>query len=92
MTANRSEELTARYTRRKIERIVQKTCRAHWEAIKEYGTLSADEILAIGVNLMMTLTVAPLEKLAVEPAEMRRQVVQQMMLMVEKGSDNDQLA
>ncbi len=82
-----TEDLLAKHTRRKVEKIVESTAKAFRQAAEEYGTLSADEILAIGVNLMMQLTVAPLEKMAQDPAQMRHEVIKMMLAMIEQGGE-----
>lgn len=84
---NRTDDLMARRAKRKVEKIVESTSKAFRQAADEYGTLSADEILAIGVNLLMKLTVAPLEKLAADPAQMRKEVAKMMMAMIEQGGE-----
>ena len=82
------DDLMAKRIRRKVETIVESTTKAFRQAAGEYGTLSADEILAIGVNLMMQLTIAPLEKMAADPAQMRKEVVKMMLAMIEQGGED----
>lgn len=82
------DDLMAKRIRRKVETIVESTTKAFRQAADEYGTLSAGEILAIGVNLMMKLTVTPLEKMAADPAQMRQEVVKMILAMIEQGGED----
>lgn len=75
----------ARHSRRKVEQIVQKTYDAFVKASEEYGTLSADELVALGVNLFMNVTVMPMEKLTDKPVRMRCELAKQVALMIRKG-------
>ena len=83
-----ADDLMARRTRRKVETIVESTTKAFRQAAGEYGTLSADELIACGTILLMKLTVAPLEKMAADPAQMRKEVVKMMLAMIEQGGED----
>lgn len=70
--------LMARHARRKVEDIVDKTYRAFREIVGEYGTISADEILAIGFNLLVAITISPLEQMSRDKKTMRREIMAQL--------------
>ena len=78
--------LMARHARRKVDAIVTKTYREFRKIIREYETLSADEIFAIGVNLTMLTTVLPLEKMTDVPAQLRAEITKQFALFIERGT------
>lgn len=84
---SKADLAVAHFTNRKVTHIVERTYRAFREIIKEYETLSADEIFAIGVNLFMHTTIRPLEKMSDRPSELRKELASQLALMMEKGSD-----
>ena len=77
----------AHFDNRKVDEIVRKTYLEFRKIIDKYGTLSADQIFAIGVNLFMNVTVLPLERMSNYPMELRKQLAQQLALMLEKGTD-----
>ncbi len=78
--------LMARHTRRKVDDIVGKTYRQFRKIIAEYEILSADEIFAIGVNLVMMTTIRPLEKMTNDPVLMREEIARQFALFIERGT------
>ncbi len=78
--------LMARHAHRKVDAIVSKTYREFRKIIREYETLSADEIFAIGVNLVMMTTVRPLEKMTTNPALLRAEIAKQFALFIERGT------
>ena len=78
--------LMARAAHRKVERVVQATMAAFFAAIEQEGTLSADEIVAVGINLIMNVMVAPMEKMSAKPREMRIELARQVRLMIERGT------
>ena len=80
------EQISRLYTQKKVERIVTHAYAAFRAMAAEYGTLSADEILACTINLAMAVS-APLGKMSNDPAAMRREVAKQIALMIEKGSE-----
>lgn len=77
--------LVAKSVRRKCESIVKQTYKAFYGIIAEYGTLSVDEILAIGLGLFMRVTVEPLEKLSTDPDAMRQELIDQLTYLVQRG-------
>ena len=79
--------LIARRTKRKVDGVVTKTYRQFRKIIAEEETLSVDEILAIGINLLMMVMVRPLEKMSADPRAMRMELVKQCMLIIEAGSE-----
>lgn len=79
--------LVAKSVRRKCEGIVKQTYKAFYGIIAEYGTLSADEILAIGLGLFMKIAVTPLEKMSNDPAAMREHIVDQLTWLIQQGSE-----
>ena len=77
----------AHYDNRKVNQIVEKTYREFRRIIDEYGTLSADQIFAIGVLVFENITIRPLERMSDRPSELRKELAQQLTLMLEKGTD-----
>ena len=85
--SNDADLAVAHFVNRKCSVIIEKSYRAFRNIIREYETLSADEIFAIGVNLFMATTLRPLEKMSDRPAELRKELSAQLALMIEKGSE-----
>lgn len=84
---SKADLAVAHYNHRKVDEIVRKAYREFHAIIKEYGTLSADQIFAIGINLLMNTTILPLERMSDRPRELRKELAQQASLMIEKGTD-----
>jgi hypothetical protein len=84
---SKTDLTVARYTARKVDSIVLATYKRFYSAIEEYGTLAPDELLAIGLNLFMKITVEPMEKLSPNPKEMRRQLIAQLGKMIKQEGD-----
>lgn len=80
--------LIARHVRRKVESIADTTFGRFRSAAEEYGTLSAEELLAIGASLFMRIAVEPLEKMSHNPKEMRRQLCAQLIKIVKQDDDD----
>jgi hypothetical protein len=85
---NKADLLVAHHTARKVERIVDSAFAAFRAESDKYGTLSADEMLAIGVSLFLAITVKPMEKLSSNPKEMRRQLGWQLVRMMKADGDD----
>ncbi len=82
--------LVARHTHRKVDRIVEKTFEAFRSVAEGYGTLSPDELVAIGVNLFMNITVLPLERMATSPVRMRNQLCKELVKIIRRGSSGSE--
>jgi hypothetical protein len=68
---NDADLLVAKHTRRKCEHIIEKTIETFRNTAAGWGTLSADELLAIGLALFENITVQPLLKMTNNPSKMR---------------------
>lgn len=84
---SKADLAVAHFDNRKVEEIVKKTYREFHRIIEGYGTLSADQIFAIGVLLFQNITIRPLERMSDRPSELRKELAQQLALMLEKGTD-----
>lgn len=83
------DQLMARHTRRKVESISGDTIAAFRLAIKEYGSLSAEELLAIGTQVIMQITILPLERMSDRPLQMRNAMSKVFTKLIKMGSDVD---
>ena len=83
------DHLMARHTRRKVEHIASDTIAAFRLAIREYGTLSADELMAIGTEVIMQITILPLERLSDRPLQMRNAMSKVFAKLIKMGSEAD---
>jgi len=71
------DQALQRRSKRKVEEISQKAYDAFLSAYTDHGsTLSVEEMFAIGMNLLMSITVLPTEKLSNDPYLMRKQLIQ----------------
>ena len=75
---NDADLLVAKHTRRKCERICEQTFAAFRKTADEWGTLSADELIAIGTTLFIKVTLEPLQKMTNNPAKMRYVLTKQL--------------
>ena len=71
-----------RHQKRKVENIVTRTYQAFHDEIAIYGTLSAEEIMTIGLNLIEEIMIKPLQRMSSDPALMRQSVVYQIATLV----------
>jgi hypothetical protein len=67
-----------RHQKRKVENIVTKTYQAFHDEIAIYGTLNAEEIMTIGLNLIEEIMIKPLQRMSNDPQKMRETVVYQI--------------
>lgn len=71
-----------RHQKRKVENIVTKTYQAFHDEIAVYGTLNAEEIMTIGLNLIEEIMIKPLQRMSNDPKLMRESVVYQIATLV----------
>jgi len=83
-----ADSLLAHYSNRKCNAIVEETYHAFLRAIDKYGTLSAEEIAAIGLSLFMNVTIQPLERMSSDPQGLRQEMAQWMAKCIETANDN----
>jgi hypothetical protein len=83
---NSLDMLMARHAHKKVDHIVEQTYGAFRKAIAEYRTLSADELFAIGIHLVMNCCIAPLEKMSKNPQRMRNEMGRQFRDMIQRGT------
>ena len=84
---SKADLAVAHFTNRKVTTIVTRTWDAFLQVSKEWETLSADELVAIGFNLLMNITVLPLEDMARDRNEMREEIARELYSLVMKGSE-----
>lgn len=77
-----------RHMKRKVENIVTKTYQAFHDEISVYGTLNAEEIMTIGLNLIEEIMIKPLQRMSNDPVLMRQSVVYQIAALV--GAEPDE--
>lgn len=77
-----------RHQKRKVEHIVTKTYEAFHDEIAIYGTLNAEEIMTIGLNLIEEIMIKPLQRMSSDPQKMRESVVYQIATLV--GGEPDE--
>jgi hypothetical protein len=70
--------LVAKAIRRKCEKIIDASFAAFRKTADEWGTLSADELIAIGTTLFIKVTLEPLQKMTNNPAKMRYVLTKQL--------------
>jgi len=85
---SKTDLLVARHTARKVEDITKRAFGAFRTAAEEYGTLSPDELIGIGVSLFCAITVRPMERMSSNPKEMRRQLALQLGKMIKQDGDD----
>jgi hypothetical protein len=83
----KADLLIGRYSANKVETIVKAAYDAFYKLARDYESLSADEIFAIGYNFLYLVMVQSLEKMSSDPHEMRVVLGQQIALMLERGQE-----
>ena len=78
-----------KYQKRKVEHIVGKTYQAFHDEIASYGTLSAEEILEIGINIFENLTIRPLQRMSSDQHKMREAIIYQIAAKL--GANPDEI-
>jgi len=76
-----------RHQKRKVENICNETYQAFYKAIETYGTLNAEEIMTIGLNLIEQIMIKPLQRMSADPHTMREAVVLEIATLVGDTSD-----
>lgn len=76
-----------KWQKRKVENICNKTYEAFHKEIEVYGSLSAEEIMTIGLNLIESIMIKPLQRMSNDPAVMRQSVVYQIAALVGDSPD-----
>lgn len=83
------DEMMARRAHRKVDEIASAAFQAFRAKADSYGTLSPDELFAVGMTLLMEITIKPLERLSSNPKEMRRQIGWQIVRTIKQEGDDD---
>jgi len=71
-----------RHSKRKTEFICNQTYDAFYKAVESYGSLNAEEIMTIGLNLVEAIMIKPLQRMSNDPVLMRQSVVYQIAALV----------
>jgi hypothetical protein len=84
---SKADLAVAHFANRKVATIVTQTWEAFVKASQEWERLSAEELVGIGFNLLMNITVLPLEEMARDRNEMREEIAKELYSLVMKGSE-----
>lgn len=75
--------------RRKCEDVSAKTIAAYKHAIEEYGSMSAEDLVAVAANVLMNIAILPLERMSDRPLQMRNAMARHFAKLIKMGSEYD---
>ena len=73
-----------RYKRRKVENICDQVYKSFYKELEVYGTMSAEEILIVGIDLLERCTIQPLLRMGKEEDQpiLRESIIYQIAAML----------
>ena len=77
--------LTARFTARKVEKLVQAAYDAYQKAAQEFGLMSIDDAFGVAFLFAMNVLVRPAETMANDPKKVRKEIARQFRTVIEEA-------